>query len=252
MPSPFPGMDPYLEAADYWRDVHASFLVEVRVALNATLPTGFVARTEERLYVVEPDRSIYPDIALTRQVPERPTKHTNTALIDKPTVYFAPPEEIRESFVEIRSVQRGGQIVTVIELLSLANKMSGRGREEYQRKQYDLLRSDVNLLEIDLLRAGQHTLALPMLPSPGKEYMACLHRGDGSWRFATWASGIRERLPHVAVPLTEELPDIALDLQKIFTAVYDGGRYGETIDYTAPPLPPLRPEDAEWAKALLS
>ena len=73
MPSPFPGMDPYLESPDYWRDVHSSFLVEVRVALNATLPPGFVARTEERLYVVEPDRSIYPDIALTRQVPERPT-----------------------------------------------------------------------------------------------------------------------------------------------------------------------------------
>ncbi|WP_395091793.1 DUF4058 family protein [Armatimonas sp.] len=251
MPSPFPGMDPYLESPDYWRDVHSSFLVEVRVALNATLPLGFVARTEERLYVVEPDRSIYPDIALTRQIPERPTGVVGAAVIDKPIIYFAPPEEVRESFVEIRSVKQGGQVVTVIELLSLANKMSGRGREEYRRKQYDLLRSDVHFLEIDLLRAGEHTIALPKLSEPGKEYLACLHRGDGSWRFVTWAFGLRDRLPRVAVPLTEELPDIALDLQEVFTAVYDGGRYGETIDYRQSPLPPLHSEDRDWAKAFL-
>ena len=71
-----------------------------------------------------------------------------------------------------------------------------------------------------------------MLPEPGKEYIACLHRGDGSWRFSTWTFGLRDRLPRVAVPLTGELPDIALDLQEVFTAVYDGGRYGETIDYS--------------------
>ena len=210
MPSPFPGMDPYLESPDYWRDVHSSFLVEVRVALNATLPPGFVARVEKRFC------------------------------------------ELWESFAEIRSVKQGGQIVTVIELLSLANKMSGRGREEYRRKQYDLLRSDVHFLEIDLLRAGEHTIALPKLSEPGKEYLACLHRGDGSWRFVTWAFGLRDRLPRVAVPLTDELPDIALDLQEVFTAVYEGGRYGTTIDYSLPPLPALRHEDAQWAKALLS
>ena len=44
MPSPFPGMDPYLEDPAHWRGVHAVLIVGCYEALNATLPEGFVAR----------------------------------------------------------------------------------------------------------------------------------------------------------------------------------------------------------------
>lgn len=46
MKSPFPGMDPYLEAPDTWADFHTTFYVEIKGELNALLPPGFVARID--------------------------------------------------------------------------------------------------------------------------------------------------------------------------------------------------------------
>ena len=47
MPSPFPGMDPYLEA--HWRDVHAGLVIYARDALQGVLPGSLRARVEERM-----------------------------------------------------------------------------------------------------------------------------------------------------------------------------------------------------------
>ena len=44
MPSPFPGMDPYLEDPAHWRGVHAALIVACYETLNALLPDGFIAR----------------------------------------------------------------------------------------------------------------------------------------------------------------------------------------------------------------
>jgi hypothetical protein len=252
MPSPFPGMDPYLESPANWRDVHGTFLAEARGAINRVLPPGFVARTEQRLYVVEPDRSIYPDIMVSRRVPTPPTAVTGaTAVIDPPIIYSAPPEEVTEGYIEIIALEPERHVVTVIELLSPGNKAPGAGHEEYVRKRGQLLRSEIHLLEIDLLRAGQHTVGVPQAQGPGREYIVSLHRGDGAWRFETWAFGVRDRLPRVAVPLTAQLPDVPLDLQTVIDVVYDEGRYGETLNYTQEPEPPLSATDAAWADALL-
>ena len=38
MPSPFPGMDPYLEAPDIWPDFHHALATEIRGELNRLLP----------------------------------------------------------------------------------------------------------------------------------------------------------------------------------------------------------------------
>ena len=37
MPSPFPGMNPYLEQSHIWRDFYGSFLVTLRSALTPLL-----------------------------------------------------------------------------------------------------------------------------------------------------------------------------------------------------------------------
>ena len=47
MPSPFPGMDPYLE--DHWRDVHSSLVIYIRDALQPVMPSALRARVEERI-----------------------------------------------------------------------------------------------------------------------------------------------------------------------------------------------------------
>src|SRR5688500_12437353 len=61
MPSPFPGMDPYLEDPIGWPDIHQGFITTMRAELNRVLPPQYRARMGERLYVVQPDRSIFPD-----------------------------------------------------------------------------------------------------------------------------------------------------------------------------------------------
>ena len=44
MPSPFPGMDPYLERPGIWPGLHTVMCSDMAYALNAALPKNFVAR----------------------------------------------------------------------------------------------------------------------------------------------------------------------------------------------------------------
>lgn len=56
MPSPFPGMDPYLERPSRWSGFHKSFVVSLSFALNSALPETYVAEVDERS-TPEPDGS---------------------------------------------------------------------------------------------------------------------------------------------------------------------------------------------------
>ena len=49
MKSPFPGMDPYLEAQGRWRDLHTSMITYCRDALNEVLPENYIAQIEEQI-----------------------------------------------------------------------------------------------------------------------------------------------------------------------------------------------------------
>ena len=130
----------------------------------------------------EPARSIRPDLAVTG--PRGGPAHVvvGVAEIEAPSHPRLPAEDVeRIPFVEIRDRQSRA-LVTVIELLSPSNKASGsQGRRLYQQKQGELLGSKTHLLEIDLLRAGAHTVAAPLdyLVDRGSwDYLVCLHRGD--------------------------------------------------------------------------
>ncbi|MBB6048372.1 DUF4058 family protein [Armatimonas rosea] len=260
MPSPFPGMDPYLEDRRVWEDFHTTFLVTLRAALKPLLPSDFVARLEERVYIVEWEHRFRADVAVVRR--ERPDSNSGGGVATLERTHLATPprylrvyeETAREVFLEIRRVREPGEVVTVIELLSPANKESGRGREEYLRKQHDLLTSDAHLIELDFLRSGEYTLA-PREAALRREYghwdyLISLHRAPavpGFHDFAVWPLTLRDRLPEILVPLTDNLPDLALDLQAVFNRTYDEGPT-ETLDYTQPCNPPLSESDAEWAR----
>ena len=55
MPSPFPGMDPYLERPSLWSDFHSTIIVAFRAALNAVLPERYVANVDQYVWLHEPD-----------------------------------------------------------------------------------------------------------------------------------------------------------------------------------------------------
>jgi hypothetical protein len=254
-------MDPYLEHPARWPDVHPTLITYAREALNDILPPQYVAEIGERLYVVQPERSIYPDFFVSeRLVPPTPIPQSSggTAVAvatDPPWVLTILPVEVREVFIQILPVADESRIVSVIEVLSPSNKATGSdGRELLLKKQAELLHSETHLIEIDFLRYGEHTVAAPrgaLLARGRWDYLVSLHRGGQVGEYEVWAIPLRQRLPRIRVPLTEGDPDVALDLQAVFDRCYDAGGFARRIDFRQDPPSPLSAEDAEWAAALL-
>lgn len=263
MPSPFPGMDPYLEDPVLWPGVHQGLITYARAELNRVLPTGYVADIGERLYILQPggERSIYPDVLVLEQLPtsrgqESGLAESVAAVADPPLLVTIEPVEMREVFIQILSLREANRVVTVIEILSPANKTANsEGRQLYLTKQRELLESQTHLIEIDLLRQGEHTVAVTReaLLQRGIrwDYLVCLHRGGQGARYEVWPIRVRQRLPRIHVPLSEGDPDIVLDLQAVFNRCYDEGAYARLVNYRKEPPVPLQSEDAEWATALL-
>jgi hypothetical protein len=260
MAGPFPGMDPYLENPVLWPGVHQGLITGLRNALNRLLPASYVADMGERIYLLQPDRSIYPDVVIFEQPVSSPPIPANTsapgaAVADPPLIVVDEPIEVREVYIEILPIGEETRVVTVIEVLSQINKARGsEGNALYRAKQRELLHSHVNLIEIDLLRRGEHTVAASRasLTRHGRwDYLVCLHRSGDRNRYATWPRTMRDRLPCISVPLEGELPDVNVDLQEVFDRNYDDAAYGRRIDYTREPVPALEPADAAWADTLL-
>lgn len=262
MPGPFPGMDPYLESPTYWSSLHGLLIAAITGELNRILPDGFAASNEERLYVVERGRDIIPDtVVLHRPPASRALAGAGAAgaaaVADPPLLFDLGSEHVRERYVEILTTRGPERVVTLIEFLSPANKAAGgTGHEVYLRKQSDALESEVHLLEIDLLREGAHTVAMergPVFAAQPYDYLTCLHRAEpiGNRLFACWPTTVRDRLPRLPIPLTHDIPDVALDLQAVFDRAYDEGPYRRRVDYAREPETPLRPADAAWADSLL-
>jgi hypothetical protein len=256
MPSRFPGMDPYLEAPDLWEDVHVSLMTRIRAQLTHRLPDGFRARVEKWVRVEQEPERFRPDVTITTAL--SPIAPGNLAVLERPrTDERTPPvlvqawqRETTQRFIEIVAIGKPDRIVTVIVVLSHANKV-GRGLEAYRNKQQTLLQSQTHLLEIDLLRAGSYTVAAPLTEEiPPHPYRISLHRAGQGEQFEVWPISLRSPLPEVRIPLTQEHSDIYLDLQEALNEAYDEGNYAAEITYDQPSVPPLASHDASWAETL--
>jgi hypothetical protein len=250
----FPGMDPYLEHPQLWPGVHSRLVVYLSDQLEPLLRPRYIAAVEERVFVEGPDRQIAPDVWLRRSA--TPTRGHNVRVTDadEPMVVQVPDMEVHETYIEILDRHSGQNVVTVIEVVSPANKFAGPGRETYLTKQHEVRRSTVHLVEIDLLRAGQHVLAVPEWAARGRgpyDYLACVNRAAGLRdKFDLYARRLRERLPRASIPLADDDPDVPLDLQAAVSQVYEAGRYRDRIDYRSPCQPPLEEDDQAWAHEL--
>jgi hypothetical protein len=260
MPGPFPGMDPFLEHPALWPGVHQRFITYVGDALNAVLPARYVADIGERLYIVQPERGIYPDVVVLEHPSAQPPKEQAGAAMaamvsDPPWVVTYHPVEMREVFIEILPVADESRVITVIEVLSPSNKAAGSaGRQLYLTKQQELFESQTHVIEIDLLRRGEHTVVVPRERLQGRghwDYLVCLHRGGQGNRCEVWPITLRQPLPRIRVPLADGDPDVVLDLQAVFNRCYDEGAYTRRLDYRREPTPPLQGEEAIWADQVL-
>jgi len=254
-------MDPYLEHPARWPGVHQGLIYGMNEMLNRLLPSGYAAEMGERLYVVQAESDIYPDVVVVKppsQATGRQFDSAGTAVTVEsalPWILNVETVEIREVFLEIVTVEEESRVVTTIEVLSPSNKAAGSiGRQKYRTKQRQILRSEAHLLEIDLLRRGAHTVAAPhttLLEKGRWDYLVCLHRGGQGGRYEVWPNALRQPLPGIRVPLLEGDPDVLLDLQTVFDRCYDAGPYHRRIDYHQEPPTPLEGEDATWADSLL-
>ncbi|ETW98994.1 MAG: hypothetical protein ETSY2_41760 [Candidatus Entotheonella gemina] len=257
MPSPFPGMDPYIEASRIWSDFHADLATEIRASLNTQIQPHYYATavtyvTYDVIEVAQPKRrAISPDVGVW-QTQTRSERPSSAAVIDPPQLRSQVPLEvpIRLANVEVREAETD-LLVTAIEILSPVNKRSGPERLKYLRKRQELLRSDVHLMEIDLLRRGERSpLETPLPPAP---YYIMLSRAEQRPDVDVWSSQLDERLPIVPVPLIGPDPDVPLDLGAMVSAVYERGAYATRIDYRLPVPPPnLSPEQVAWVEQRLA
>lgn len=274
MPSPFPGMDPYLEARKPFRNLHNRLASGIHDALNETLPAGYYATVEARpeIGIADDDaagRTVVPDVAVLRPARVPAVAHARAAVADDPQTGRARSYEVEvrdevfsHAFVEVREADND-KLVTLIEIVSPSNKRAGRDRRAYLKKQRDARAVGVNTVEIDLLRSGKRLLTSRELAEildriePPKDYLVLVSRYwrrlGGAVGFQIFPFGVRDPLPAVEVPLHEhEIEQVILDLQAVFTRVYDVGPYRRgSVDYNAAPIPPLSPDDAAWADQLL-
>jgi hypothetical protein len=261
MPSPFPGMDPYLENPAVFWGLQNRFIAVLSELLQAALPAPYFAEIGERVWVEVSQRFIEPDASVLHREPERAATSGSIATAEtrnRPVVVTVPHDERREPFVEIRAPGDGAErLVTAIELLSPSNKTPGeRGRELYLRKQEELLDNPTHLVEIDLLRGGVHSTAVPFDRLSGLavpfDYHVSVHRSDRFEDFLVYPFRLDERLPEIAVPLLSGDLDVPIDLQAVFDRAYDTGPYRRRIRYAeSTPIPPLRPDQIDWAALIL-
>jgi hypothetical protein len=164
-----------------------------------------------------------------------------------------PDAQVTEGYIEIIDAATGGKVVTVIEFLSPANKVSGAGRQLYLQKQDEIRRSSTNLVEVDLIRAGEATSLTPPFAVPvGKRtpYHVSAYRASNPLVTEYYPCFFREPLPKISIPLRATDGDVSIDLQALLDDCYRRRRYDD-IDYRQPLHPPLPAQEAAWADALL-
>ena len=259
MPSPFPGMDPFIEG-QVWEDFHTRFITALADSLLPGVRPRYVVRVERRVYLEHapegPADFINPDVMVLER-PEEPSPSTEgsggtaTLVAVTPVVLSVPiPERRRQAYLTVRE-RESMEVITVIEVLSPSNKRSGSdGQREYLSKREAVLLSGTHLVELDLLRGGKRLPTNEPLP-PG-DYYAIVSRAARRPRVDVYAWPLRHPLPTIPVPLTGNDPAVPLDLQAVFNTVYDRAGYDYSLDYRGPVEPALSEADAAWAQEVLA
>jgi uncharacterized protein DUF4058 len=259
MPSPFPGMDPYLEGS-LWSSVHAALITQIAVQLSPRLRPRYIALLQKRfvtdMYDPEEELGIevaregavtYPDVAIATK--EAGVTKASSLTLEAPLrMQTVMPESVPTHTVEIRDVQKR-KLVTAIEVLSPVNKR-GEGRREYLERRQRYLTSPTHLVEIDLLRSGHRVPMTEALPRAA--YFAFVSRAGRRPTTEVWPIALDSKLPSIPVPLLPGDEDLELNLQDALATIYGQLNLDLGVDYSKAPEVPLDAGEQEWARGCIA
>ena len=260
MPSPFPGMDPYLEQPVFWSSFHSRVIVAIADAIEAMLDPQYYVEVETRTYYSDDDNSVLigiPDAIVVSSPPSNSTAsgarsgESGVAVQLRPFQVTVPvPQEVKERYLEIRELATG-EVITAIEVLSPKNKRPGKGRITYEEKRNAFLSSLTHLVELDLLRSGEPMAMRGSFSTTA--YRLLISRSHHRPVADLYGFTIQEPLPTFPIPLKKGEQELLLPFQDLFNGVYDRARYQSRISYVEPPPPPSFSEtDLQWLNALLA
>ncbi|HEY83635.1 MAG TPA: DUF4058 family protein [Chloroflexi bacterium] len=256
--SPFPGMDPYLEAPDMWPDVHERLITIFAEQLAPNLAPSYVAELNTQIVIdrvfdgPSEEKIMLPDVTVA-QAPENFGGVAVAAppIAPAPLRLFAPmnvPTRLVCAYIRLRETNR---LVTVIKLLSPVNKRpGGSGRREYLEKRNAYFDAPAHLVEIDLLRQWPRMPLEGVLPK--SDYLAIVCKMHERRACDVWPISVQHPLPVLPIPLLDPDPPVPLDMGQALRTAYQRARYDLRIDYSKPPTPLLAPEDRAWAEGLVA
>src|SRR5579871_2960074 len=213
MPSPFPGMDPYLEDEQLWPAFQHQLVLCLYQILLPGLVDRYRARIGQRHYVTE--QALFTSVVR---------------------------EEHQEEFIEVRR-RNDGRLVTLVDAVSPTNKTTGTGRKAYLDKRQEAKSAGANLVEIDLVLQGQPTLEYSRDGLPDWDYAVTVTRSTQAERYEIYTATLQKRLPRFRLPLSPDDRDTVLDLQAAFARCYDQGGFSGSLDYKRDPAVPLADKD---------
>jgi Protein of unknown function (DUF4058) len=221
MPSPFPGMDPYLEDDALWPVFHHQLVMCLYQILLPGLVDRYRARVNQRHYVTE--QALFTSVVR---------------------------EEHHEDYIEIRQ-RSDGRLITLVDVVSPANKVTRAGRAAYLDKRHEGRNVNANLVELDLVLQGQPTLEYSRDGLPDWDYAVTVTRSTQPERYEIYTATLQKPLPRFRLPLASDDRDTVLDLRTAFTRCYDQGGFAAKIDYGRDPATPLNSEDCQWLREVL-
>lgn len=249
MPLPFPGMNPYLENPDLWPEVHHLLISLLAETLNPQLLPTYRVAIEKRVYQLSGEDALLigiPDVAIAAaksSAPRSAPMALATPATQPVAVMLPMPIEVQEGYLEVREVATQA-VVTVIEVLSPANKRPGRGREAYLQKRDVVLGSPTHLVEIDLLRSGT---AMPMAGAGvASDYRMVVSRQERRPHAELYPFGLTDPIPPFAVPLKPGSEEPVVQLDALLQTVIDRAGLSVVLDYQGDPTPALSPDAQAW------
>lgn len=254
MSCPFPGMDPWLEQAGIWKNLHTSLITGLRDFLVEKLRPRYYVDIEQWTYITrlgEEKGTGEPDVHITHITTPRRLREvavgyqvSRTLKITEPIRIDLGYEQEMIRFLEVRKPDTG-EVITVIEILSPKNKRRGEGRARYLQKRENILLSRTHFVEIDLLRNWE-----PMVEWTTKhqaDYRILVSRAEERPEADLYPFTLRDPIPSFHLPLLPGDEEPIVDLTEILHQIYDRAGYAMVLNYAYPPDPVLSKEDAVWA-----